>query len=125
MDSTVVRFVPGLEYKIRIFLLLLFATATYAAEYIGQRIEVFATQLDSNQTMIHAHGDVLVLYQDYYLSANEMIYDREKEELELKGRITVMKGADYHVLGEYAKLNLVEKEQAYLPFYMVDKSSQV
>ena len=104
------------------FLLLVCCTA---ALYAGESIEVYATKIDSNGTALHAYGDVVVLYQDHYLSANEALYYREKGELELFGNITAMQGAAFFAIGEYARFNIVEKERLFSPFYMLDKTSDV
>ncbi len=108
------------------YLLLVLSTALLAAEEPkGDRVEIFATSIDSNETTLHAYDDVIVLHDDQYLSANEAIYDREKEELELIGNITVMQGADYYAIGEYAKYDLTTQAQNISPFYMTDKKSKV
>ncbi len=92
---------------------------------VGSKMQVYATKIESDDTKMYASGDVLVLYGDQYLSANIVVYDREKGEMELFGNIVVMKGADYFALGEYAHYNLSQKERTISPFYMTDKKSRV
>lgn len=92
---------------------------------VGNKMQVYATKIDSNNTKLHASGDVLILYKDQYLSANSATYDRDNGELELSGNIVVMQGADYFALGEYATFNLDAKERTLTPFYMTDKKSRV
>ncbi len=104
-----------------VFLLILFATVVAA----GEKIEFFATKLDSNLTGVHAGGDVVVLYGDYYLSAKEAIFDRNTSTLELFGNIVAMKGADYFAMGDYAKLDAKNKTQLFSPFFMLDRSTEV
>ena len=88
-------------------------------------VEFFATRLDSNGTSVHATGDVLVLYKEYYLSANEAVFDRNTSTLELFGNIVAMQGADYYAMGEYARLNIPEKKRLFSPFFMLDRQTNV
>ena len=74
---------------------------------------------------MNADGDVLILYQDYYLSANSARYDRSAGIIELFGNVTVMKGAVYHMIGKYARFNLQENKREIAPFYLLEKESQV
>lgn len=106
-------------------LLLFFFIGIGLAFGASDKVEVLATKIDSNATHMHAYGDVIVLYQDHYLSAEEATYNRESGELELKGNITAMQGQDYAALGEYAKMNIKEKERTFTPFYMIDKPSKL
>lgn len=88
-------------------------------------MEFFATHLDSNLTGVRAHGDVLVLYNDYYLSANEALYDRNRSTLQLFGNIVAMQGSDYFALGDYAKIDIAEKSRLFSPFFMLDRRTNV
>ncbi len=99
---------------------LVLVTALWA-----ERIEFFATRLDSNLSGIHAYGDVLVLYGDYYLSADEAVYDRNTSTLELFGDITAMQGAEYFAMGDYAKLDAATKTREFSPFFMLDRHTDV
>ncbi len=91
----------------------------------GENIEFYATNLESNSTAVKASGDVLVLYKDFYLSANEAIYDRNSSTLQLFGNIIAMKGSNYYSVGDYARLNMADEERYFFPFFMLDKSSRV
>jgi len=106
----------------RLFLaLILFAGLARA----DKRIEFFATRFDSNLTVMRATGDVLVLYKDYYLSANEAVFDRNASTLELFGDIVAMQGADYFAMGDYARLNIAEQRRLFSPFFMLDRHTDV
>jgi LPS-assembly protein len=93
--------------------------------HAGGKIEFFATDLDSNRTSVSATGDVLVLYGDYYLSADEAVYDRNTSTLQLFGNIVAMQGADYFAMGDYAKLDIAQKSRLFSPFFMLDRRSDV
>lgn len=107
---------------LRTLLLFLFFYAIAAA---GGKIEFFATKLDSNLSGVHASGDVVVLYGDYYLSAQEAVFDRNTSTLELFGNIVAMQGANYFAMGDYAKLDAKNRTRLFSPFFMLDRSTEV
>jgi len=93
--------------------------------HAADNIEFYATVVESNATHIYASGNVLVLYQDYYLSATEATYERNTSNLELYGNIVAMQGSDYFSMGDYARLNTQKKERYFSPFFMLEKRSRV
>ncbi|MEA1918666.1 MAG: LPS-assembly protein LptD [Campylobacterota bacterium] len=101
---------------------LIFVSVLNAAK---SQIEMYATTLDSNETHVSAKGNVVVIYKEHYLSANEATFDRKHKQLELFGSITAMQGSIYHALGEYAKIDIDKEERLFAPFYLIDKGSQV
>jgi len=89
------------------------------------KVEVYATTMDTKDNIVKAHGEVVVIYQDYHLSAQRAVYDRNSGELELFGNIRATQGESIKMLGEYAKLNIAQKERTFRPFYMVEEKSNV
>ncbi|MEK6660231.1 MAG: LPS-assembly protein LptD, partial [Campylobacterota bacterium] len=106
--------------KLFIFLIVF---AVYAAG--NDKVEVYATKMDTTDNIITAEGEVVVVYQDYYLSAKRAIYNRNSGELELFENIRAAQGENIKLLGEYAKLNIAEKERTFKPFYMLEQKSDV
>lgn len=101
--------------------LIIFATVLLASD----KVEIYATTMNSKESIIEASGGVNVLYREYFLSADSATYDRETGDLELFDNIRVTQGGDYKVLGSYAKLNIAKKEKLFKPFYMLEKTSKV
>ncbi len=106
----------------RVALLFCILLALAKAE---EPIEFYATHLDSNLTGLHATGDVLVLYGDYYLSANEALYNRTSNTLELFGNIVAMQGSEYFAMGDYVLLDVPNKQRIFSPFFMLDRHTNV
>lgn len=117
----IARHEPWSSMRKLLLLVLLLAGLAQA----GSNIEFFATRVDSNLTVVRATGDVLILYDDYYLSANEAVYDRNTSVLELYGNIVAMQGAEYFAMGDYAKVNVAKRSQLFSPFFMLDRSTKV
>ena len=93
--------------------------------YAIDRVEIYATTIESKDNIIKADGEVIVIYKDYFLTAKSAIYDKNSGELELFGNIHANQGDNYKLLGESAKLNIAKKERSFKPFYMLEKQSEV
>ena len=104
-----------------IFLFLIVVSALFANE----KVEIFATSVDTKDSIVHASGDVAVVYKDYYLTSSRTVYDKKSGKLELFENVRANQGSDYKLLGNYAKLNIKNKEKSFNPFYMLERNSQV
>jgi len=105
--------------------LLTFFIIFTASLYASEKVEIYATTMNSKDSIVEASGGVNVIYRDYFLSADSAIYDRKTGDLELFDNIRVNYGSEYKILGSYAKLNIAKKERLFKPFYMLDKNSKV
>jgi LPS-assembly protein len=91
----------------------------------GDKVEIYASKMDSKENVVNATGGVSVLYGEYFLTSDSAVYDRDSEELELFGHVRVNQGISMKILGKYAKMNIAKKERLFKPFYMTDKKSRV
>ncbi len=89
------------------------------------KVEIYASSMDTKDSTVEARGGVSVIYKDYVLSAQRAIYNKTSGDLELFENIRVTKGRDYKILGKYAKLNIAKKEKTFEPFYMSELKSKV
>lgn len=103
------------------FLLIALCTILYANE----KIEIYATSVDSKDDVVNAYGDVTVIYEEYILYAKDAIYNRDSGELELFENVRVKQGDEYKLLGSYAKLNIKDKTKTIKPFFLLDKESSI
>lgn len=104
-----------------LFLLITFISILYSSD----KVEIFGTKMDTKDNIVYATGDVAVIYQDYYLSASKATYNRTTGDLELFDNVRANKGGTYKVLGKYAKLNIINKERSFQPFYMLEEDTKV
>ena len=93
--------------------------------YGGDKVELYASSLESLDGKVKATGGITLIYKEYILTADKSIYTRETGEMELYGNIRLNHEESYKLLGEYAKLNLATKEKLFKPFYMSEKKSEV
>lgn len=105
--------------------LLLLLSILLVCAVANDKVEVYATSMVTKDNIVTADGEVVVIYKDYYLSAKKAVYDRNNGELELFGNIRANQGENIKLLGEYAKLNIAEKERMFKPFYMLERTSDV
>jgi LPS-assembly protein len=104
-----------------LFIITIFVLNLYA----NDKVEIYASNINSKGDIVKADGDVVVMYKDYILSSKKAIYDRSTGELELFGNIRATKGNDYKILGNHAKMNIAKKERSFKPFYMLEHTSNV
>jgi len=90
----------------------------------NDKVEIFASTMETEGDVITASGDVAVVYKDYYLTASKAIYDKASGELELFDNIRANQNDEYKTLGNYAKLNIKNKERSFQPFYMLEEKTQ-
>ncbi|MFT5661032.1 MAG: LPS-assembly protein [Sulfurimonas sp.] len=91
----------------------------------NEKIEIYATKVETKDGIVNASGDVAVVYKGYYLSASKAIYNKNTGELELIDDVRANQGNEYKLLGNHAKLNIKTKEKSFQPFYMLEKESKV
>ena len=106
--------------KYLLFFLLTFLTVT-----ADEKVEIYASDMDTVNSIVHASGDVAVVYKDYYLSASRAVYNKNTGDLELFDNVRANQGIDHKILGNYAKLNIKNKERSFQPFYMFEKQSEL
>lgn len=107
---------------LRTVFLLLCVVLSAAAE---KKVELFATNLDTNSSFVKASKDVVVLYEDMYISAETASYSKESGILELYGNISVLKGAQYFAMGDYLMLNTQEQTRQFRPFFFQDHADEL
>ncbi len=104
-----------------LFLLMVF----YSLVLSSEKVEIFATSINSIDQTLYAEGEVNVVYKDYYISAKRAKYNKESGVLELYENIRATQGDSYKILGEYARLNLQDKQKEFKPFYMLESQTKV
>jgi len=107
---------------LRAFLLLFLITVLAHAE---KKVELFATSVETNSSLIKAHDDVIVLYDGMYISADSVSYDRDSGIIELYGKVMALKGAQYYTMGDYLMLNTKDESKQFRPFFFQERSDEL
>lgn len=96
-----------------------------AAQKQHDKVEIFATSMDYNKSVVEATNGVSVVYQEYILTANRALYNKDTGVLELFDNVRANSEGKYKILGSYAKLNISKKERVFKPFFMMETESEV
>ncbi len=106
----------------RILILLSLLTSLLFA---GDNIEFYAKSLVSEGDKIIAKTDVLVMYKEAYISADEAVYDKNSSQLDLYGNVVILRGSKHQLMGEYVTMNLKKDERTITPFFMLEKNEKI
>jgi len=103
------------------FLVLLLLTVSL---YADKKVEVFAANVDSSQNVMQADGDVVVLFDGMYVSAESATYNRETGVLELYGKVNALQGAEYYAMGDYLMINTHDNIRQFRPFFFQEHADE-
>jgi LPS-assembly protein len=101
------------------------ATVSSTLMSIGDKVELYAIDIEAKGTAIEASGDVLVLHDDQYISADRATFNRETGDLELHGHIMMMQGAQYFAMADDVFINLNDNVRKMSPFYLTDRTTRL
>lgn len=93
--------------------------------FASDKVEVYASSIETKDGVVYANEGVRVIYKEYFLTSKRAIYHKDSGDLELFDDIKVNYKGQYKVIGNYAKMNLANKEHLFQPFYMLDNTSEV
>ncbi len=100
---------------------IVFVSTLYAAD----QVEFYAKNIEQSGTTVVAEGDVLIIYQDAYITADRASYDKNSTVIELFGNVVTLKGSEYQLVGEYVKFNMQKNEREISPLYLLEKETQL
>jgi len=107
---------------LKLFILFLLLGITL---YANDKVEIYASSVDTKGDTVRAYGGINVVYKDYYLTSDNATYDRATGELVLVGNVRATNGTKYKILGNKATLNILKKEKSFHPFFMLENESEV
>jgi len=93
--------------------------------YADKKVEVFSSNIDTNGSLVKASDDVVVLYDGMYISAGTASFDRDAGVIELYGNISVLRGAEYFIMGDYLMLNTKEDTKQFRPFFFQEHTEEL
>lgn len=88
----------------------------------NDQLHVLGSEVDANGSVINASGDPVVIYKDQILSADTLRYDRNTSVIEAFGGINVFKAGHYHAISEYGKVDLLNENRYFKPYYLSDQT---
>ena len=96
-----------------------------AQELNTEKLQLVAKDVDTKNNIITATGDVVAYSPTYYLSSDKMIYDKDKEILELFDNVLIIKDNKIQTQSNYAfidkKNDIINQD----PVFLMDNTSNI
>jgi len=110
----------------KLFLILPILIGTlFSKELKNERLQILSNDLNSKENIVIAKGDVVIFSPKYYISAQKVIYDKEKGTLELFDDVVILKDNLVQTQSDYAFMDLNEESLTQNPILLLDKKSEV
>ena len=96
-----------------------------AQELNTEKLQLVAKDVDTKNNIITATGDVVAYSPTYYLSSDKMIYDKDKEILELFDNVLIIKDNKIQTQSNYAYVDMKNDIINQDPVFLMDNSSNI
>ncbi|OCL86650.1 LPS-assembly protein LptD [Arcobacter porcinus] len=96
-----------------------------AKENISEKLQLVAKNIEAKDNVIIAKDDVIAYSPTYYISADKLIFNREKESLELFGNVLIIKDNKLQTQSKYAFLDMKNDLGVQDPIFLIDSSSNI
>jgi len=96
-----------------------------AQELNMEKLQLVAKDVDTKNNIITAVGDVVAYSPTYYLSSDKMIYDKDKEILELFDNVLIIKDNKIQTQSNYAYVDMKNDIINQDPVFLMDNSSNI
>ncbi|WP_418185612.1 LPS-assembly protein LptD [Aliarcobacter vitoriensis] len=96
-----------------------------AEELKSEKLQLVAKNVDTKENIITAIGDVVAYSPTYYLSADKLVYNKEKEILELFDNVLIIKDNRVQTQSNYAYVDLNNEIINQDPVFLFDSPSNI
>ena len=96
-----------------------------AQELNMEKLQLVAKDVDTKNNIITAVGDVVAYSPTYYLSSDKMVYDKDKEILELFDNVLIIKDNKIQTQSNYAFVDMKNDIINQDPVFLMDNSSNI
>lgn len=90
-----------------------------------EKYQINAKNLDTQNNIVIATGNVVVFSKTYFMTANKAIYDKEHNTFELFDDVVVLKDNMLQAQSNYAFINMEDESMIQNPTLLLDKPSSV
>ena len=114
-------------YKIFYLIITLFFTSTVlnAKAFDDDYLQIVSQNLEIEDDVITAQGDVLVYSPDYYITANRLIYDKINTTLELFGDVSIIKEGKEVTYSQYVFMNKKDDINKFKPMLLFENKEKI
>ncbi|PRM90270.1 organic solvent tolerance protein [Aliarcobacter cryaerophilus] len=96
-----------------------------AQELDIEKLQLVAKDVDTKNNIITAIGDVVAYSPTYYLSSDKMVYDKDKEILELFDNVLIIKDNKIQTQSNYAYVDMKNDIINQDPVFLMDNTSNI
>ncbi|PRM88451.1 LPS-assembly protein LptD [Aliarcobacter cryaerophilus] len=96
-----------------------------AQELNMEKLQLVAKDVDTKNNIITAVGDVVAYSPTYYLSSDKMVYDKDKEILELFDNVLIIKDNKIQTQSNYAYVDMKNDIINQDPVFLMDNTSNI
>ena len=104
---------------------LLISTLANADELKNEKFQLISKNINTENNIVTASGNVVIFSPTYYISASKVIYDKEKESFELFDNVLILKDNTIQTQSDYALVNLKNDSYSQTPVLLFDKKSNL
>ena len=90
-----------------------------------EKLQLVAKDVDTKNNIITAVGDVVAYSPTYYLSSDKMVYDKDREILELFDNVLIIKDNKIQTQSNYAYVDMKNDIINQDPVFLMDNSSNI
>ncbi|MGB5793773.1 LPS-assembly protein LptD [Poseidonibacter sp.] len=105
--------------------LVLLSSFAYSAQLKNEKFEVIAKNINSSENIMTAKGNVVIFSPTYYLSADKIVYNKEKETFELFDNVLILKDNNIQTQSNYAFINLKNNNYTQTPVLLFEKQNNL
>ncbi len=110
----------------RIYLILIFCVSfTFANSIEKDKFQILSNNLNSKDNIVIATGNVVIFSPTYYISAQKVIYDKNRGTLELFDDVVILKDNITQAQSNYAFLDLNDESITQNPILVLEKKSNL
>lgn len=113
------------KIKYLILTLLVFCSSSLYGEQNKKVVQIIADSIEQNGNIITANNNVLLFSPNYYITADKVVFDRNKSTVELFNNVSILKNNDKKVISNYAFLDLDKEIDSLSPILLIDKVSNI
>lgn len=105
--------------------LLISSTLSFSQELENERFQLIAENIDSKDDIVTANGEVVVFSPTYYLSADRIVYDKQKESFELFDNVLIIKDNNIQTQSNYAFVDLKNNAFKQNPLFLYENNTNL
>lgn len=109
-------------------LVILFSCAVFALSketLRDQNVQILAENLEVENNIVSASGEVVVFSINHYITARKLIYNKNNATLELFGDVNIVKNNETVSYSQYMFIDLQKEMNNFKPMLVLDNTSKI